>query len=193
MTIMKTLINFIFCKLLYRVNYINLDTLQSCKKCLICPNHSNIFDPTFIYPQVDNLFIMAKQELFKNTFIRWLLLKYNIFPTNRNTVDYKSLRHSLEILKNTENSKLLIFPEGRVIKQKQDIGKYYRKGAVYISASCNIPIVPVYITRRPKFFSKVSVIFGNPIYFSKEELNNKNTIIQKSKELINTIYNIDRS
>ena len=84
-----------------------------------------------------------------------------------------------------------MFPEGRVIKKKEDIGKYYRKGAVYISANCNIPIIPVYITMRPLFFSKVTVTFGEPIYIKKEELNSKQEIENKSKMLIQKIYELN--
>ena len=191
MNLMKNIVNLIFCKILYRVEYINLEKIKDIKKCLICPNHSNVFDPTFIYAKIDNLFIMAKSDLFKNKFVKWLFLKYNIFPTNREKVDFKSLSHSLEIFKNNENCKLLIFPEGRVIKKKEDIGKYYKKGAVYISGHCNIPIVPIYITMRPKFFTKVKVIFGNPIYIDKQEIDTKEKIKEKSKFLIMKIYNIN--
>ncbi len=188
--VMKNIVKFIFCKFLYKVEYVNLENIQNIKNCIICPNHSNVFDPTFIYAQVDNLYIMAKSELFKNRLIRWLFTKYHIFPTNREKIDFKSLSHSLSIFDGDNNNKLLMFPEGRVIKVKNDIGKYYKKGAVYISATCKIPIIPVYITMRPKFFTKVKVIFGNPIYISKNEIINKKQIEEKSKQLIKEIYNL---
>ena len=192
MNLIKNILNLVCCKILYRVKYVNLEKIKNVKRCLICPNHSNVLDPVFIYTKTDNLYIMAKSDLFKNKLIRWLLLKYNIFPTNREKVDFKSLYHSLEIFNtNNEERKLLMFPEGRVIKKKEDIGKYYRKGAVYISANCNIPIIPVYITMRPHFFSKVTVTFGEPIYIKKEELNSKQEIENKSKMLIQKIYELN--
>ena len=158
MQIMKNIVKFVFCKFLYNVEYVNLESVQNIKNCVICPNHSNIFDPTFIYAKVDNLYIMAKSELFKNKFINWLFTKYNIFPTNREKVDVKSVNHSLNIFETDSNAKLLMFPEGRVIKSKNDIGKYYKKGAIFISAKCNVPIIPVYITMYPRFFTNVKVI-----------------------------------
>lgn len=191
MKIMKKIVNLLFCKILYKIEYINLDNIKDIKKCIICPNHSNVFDPTFIYPVIDNLYIMAKSELFKNKFVKWLFLKYNIYPTNREKVDFKSLSYSLELFKNNEKIRLLMFPEGRVIKRKKDIGRYYRKGAVYISAKCEVPIIPVYITMRPKFFTKVKVIFGDPIYIDKQKLRSKRKIENMSKKIIDEIYKIN--
>ena len=89
MNFMKSVVNLIFCKILYKVEYINFEKIENIKRCIICPNHSNVFDPTFIYAKFDNLFIMAKSELFKNKFLKWLFTKYNIFPTNREKVDFK--------------------------------------------------------------------------------------------------------
>lgn len=192
MQIMKNIVKFVFCKFLYNVEYVNLESVQNIKNCVICPNHSNIFDPTFIYAKVDNLYIMAKSELFKNKFINWLFTKYNIFPTNREKVDVKSVNHSLNIFETDSNAKLLMFPEGRVIKSKNDIGKYYKKGAIFISAKCNVPIIPVYITMYPRFFTNVKVIFDNPIYMNKSEIFNKEQIEKKSKELINEIYSLNK-
>ena len=193
MNFMKSVVNLIFCKILYKVEYINFEKIKNIKRCIICPNHSNVFDPTFIYAKFDNLFIMAKSELFKNKFLKWLFTKYNIFPTNREKVDFKSLAYSLEIFKNNDKDvKLLMFPEGRVIKKKEDIGKYYRKGAVFISANCDVPIIPVFITRRPKFFTKVKVIFGNPIYIDKNSISSKLQVKEQSKKIIDEIYNLDK-
>ena len=70
------------------------------------------------------------------------------------------------------------------------MGKYYKKGAVFIAANSNVPIIPVYITRKPKFFSKVKVIFGEPIYIKKEDLNDKKQVKNKSKQLIEKIYEL---
>ena len=86
---------------------------------------------------------------------------------------------------------LLIFPEGKVIKEEKEIRKIAKKGVVFISASLNVPILPVNITRRPKFFSKVTVSFGTPYYIDKSILEDKSKIINESKKLVNTIYDLN--
>lgn len=55
-----------------------------------------------------------------------------------------------------------------------------------------MPIIPVYITMYPRFFTNVKVIFDNPIYMNKSEIFNKEQIEKKSKELINEIYSLNK-
>lgn len=192
MKYMKKFVEVLCCKILFRVKYINIENIKQIDRCVICPNHSCIFDPTFIFPIVDNLYIMAKSELFRNRVISNLFRKYNVFPIDRNRVDAQSLMHSLDIFKDTGEKRLLIFTEGKVVKNAEDIGKSVKKGAVYIAANSGVPIIPVYITRRPKLFSRVEVIFGKPIHIAREEVDNKEKIIELSRELIKKIYDLGK-
>ena len=96
MNFMKSVVNLIFCKILYKVEYINFEKIKNIKRCIICPNHSNVFDPTFIYAKFDNLFIMAKSELFKNKFVKWLFTKYNIYSTNIEKMVYNRIKYIVQ-------------------------------------------------------------------------------------------------
>ncbi len=187
---MKKFIKFLFCKFLFRVEYINFDNLNLEDKLIIAPNHSCIFDPFFIYPITRNLSIMAKSEVLKYPILGKIFKHYNVFPVNRNKTDAKSLLHSMNIFKQDGIQELLIFPEGKVIKDEKEIRQVAKKGVVFISASLNVPILLVKITRRPKFFSKVTVTFGKPYYIDKSILEDKSKIINESKKLVNIIYNL---
>lgn len=189
---MKKFIKFLFCKILFHVHYYNTENLQKYDKFLICPNHSSVFDPFFIYPMSNNLSIMAKSEIFKNKLIAKILRHYNVFPVDRKKVDFKSLLHSLNIFKNNNFCELLIFPEGGVVKIQDDIGKKFHNGATFISAKLDIPIVPVFITRRPRFFSKVLVIFGEPYFLDRKLLKDKTKLKKESQKLINKIYDLNQ-
>lgn len=187
---MKNFVSFLFCHVLYHVHYIHLENLKKETRCVICPNHSHVFDPTFIYPVADDVYIMAKADLFKNKLLAKLFHHYHIFPINRERTDAKSLLYSLEIFKNTKKRKLLIFPEGAVCKTEEEIGKKVRNGAVFIATHADVPIIPVFITRRPKLFSKVMVIFGEPIHLNPAIANDKVKIKEESKKLIDVIYSL---
>lgn len=192
MKLLRFIIQIIFCKILFRVKYENEEVLKKFDKAIICPNHSNVFEPIFFFPlEKENLYIMAKSELFKNKFINWLFTKNNIFPINRNKTDPKSMFHSLEIFEENEKAKLLIFTEGKVIRWKKDIGKYFKKGAVFIAGNCNVPIIPVYITRRPIFFMRITVTFGEPIFIEKSQIQDKQNVVKLSKNLIREIYKLN--
>lgn len=187
---MKNFVNMFFCHFLFRVSYDGLENLELYPKYLVCPNHSNIFDPFFIYPKTSNLYIMAKSELFGHKLFGKLLKRYNVFPVNRNTKDPGSLLYSMEIFKTDTPTQLLIFTEGGVVKYEKDIGKKVKNGATFISANLDIPIIPAYITRRPRLFSKVHVTFGKPIFNNKEILKNKSDLRSASMELVNKIYSL---
>lgn len=187
---MKKFVDFFCCHFLYHVTYKGLENLEKYDQFLICPNHSNVLDPFFIYTVSDNLYIMAKSELFKYKLLSKILKHYNVFPVNRNKKDPGSLFYALDIFNTKEKCQLLIFPEGGILKTDNEIGTKFRKGATFIAAQTDIPIVPVFITRRPKFFSKIEVVFGEPFHISKDVLEDKQLLIDKSKELIDIIYKL---
>lgn len=180
----------ISCHLLFRIKYENVEILKKFDKCLICPNHSRVFDPIFLFPKVDNMYGMAKSELFKNRLLKHFLEYHNVIPVDRERADATSLKKAIRVLKKNDKIKLLIFPEGRVLKDKKERGEV-KDGAVYIASMAEVPIIPVYITARPRFFSKVTVKFGEPLYTSKQDLKDKEKIKARSKELMTRIYSME--
>ena len=186
-------IKWLCCKLLYKVEVHNSEALDKYNSYLICPNHSCVFDPVFVYPgkYENNVHIMAKAELFNHISFRWLAKRFNIFPIDREKTDVRSLLKSLDVFKNDENAKLLMFPEGKIVIEESDAGRVYKKGAAFVAAHINKPIVPVFITRRPKFFQKVDVIFGEPFFLDTKEQNGQNKMEHLSQEIIDSIYKLN--
>ncbi len=178
---------------MFRVKYHNEEVLDKYPTYLICPRHSCVLDPLFVFPQKydSDIYIMAKQELFKHASFRWLAKKYNVFSIDRENVDVKSLLKSITIFKENPKAKLIIFPEGKVVKNIDEQGHVYKKGAAFIASHINKPIIPVYITRRPWIFHKVDVIYGEP-YIIGEQNNKGNKLDNISMELINKIYSLNK-
>jgi 1-acyl-sn-glycerol-3-phosphate acyltransferase len=185
----KKLVYYIFCKFFYRVEYLDKQNEESLDKCLICANHSFWVDPIFIYSVTKNLYVMAKAELFKIGVIGKIFRYFGIFPINRGKKDSTSILHSVNILIDNPNSKLLVFPEGTRVK-KIDEHVNAKKGAVYIALKAKVPIVPIYITRRPRIFSKVYVKYGKPIYLDFDKHDDKEYISVKSQEVLDIIYSM---
>ena len=86
---------------------------------------------------------------------------------------------------------MIIFPEGRVVKNKAELGKVYKKGAAFIAAHLDKPIIPVFITTRPKPFSKVKLIYGEPYFINKEDKKHSRNLDEISKELVEKIYTLN--
>ena len=187
MRILTRFLKWLSCSFFYRVKYHNAEVLDKYNTYLICPSHSCVFDPAFVFPTKYefDVHVMAKSELFKHASFRWLANRYNAFAIDRENVDVKSLLQSIDVFKKNENAKLIMFPEGKIIKNEEEVGTVYKKGAAFIASHMEKAIIPVYISRRPKFFQKVHVYFGEP--FMINELGTKN-LDDISKKLIKSIY-----
>ncbi len=189
----RKLIRFIFCKLLFDVKYINSNLESNMKSCVVCSNHLSASDPFFLYADSKNLSIMAKAELFTFKPFGYILKKFGVFPIKRGEKDAKSIIHAVNILKKDEDSKLLIFPEGTRIKDGRRIpGKI---GAVYVAMKAEVPILPVRIIKEdPKktFFTKVWVIYDDPIVLDKSKIKDKEYLKKSTNDLLDRIYSLDK-
>lgn len=187
---MRSFVSLLFTHVLYRTRYFNLDKLNKFDKCLICPNHSDRFDPCFIYARTNDLCIMAKAELFKNKIIGALFRYFDVFPIRRGEHDSRSLIHAIKLFKNVDKRKLLIYIEGERMHKDEPRGTA-KVGPVFIAAEAGVPIVPAYVTKNPKMFSKVKVTFGDAICIDKSKIKDKEYVKETSNKLLDIIYNLN--
>ena len=183
------LLKFLFSHLLFRVKYVNLENMNKIEKGVVCPNHSCIFDPFWVYFKVENMWIMAKAELFKNKILAKIYKAYNVFPIKRGQKDASSLLHSINVIEENDKAKLLIFPEGTRIKKDKERGRA-KVGPVFIASKANVPIIPVHITKNPKLFSRVTVVFGEPIDVPNNIHEDKKEMQNFSDVLLDKIYEL---
>ncbi len=179
------------CHILFHIKYNNLEILDKYDKYIICPNHSRIFDPIFLYPKIENMYSVAKSELFRNKFVANFLTYHKAIPIEREKKDIKGTKQILKLLKEHNNIRLLIFPEGGIYEDNYKYNKRNTKtGAICISNLTKLPIIPVHITQRPCYFSKVTVTFGNAFIPDIKALKNKELLNKEASKLINIIYNL---
>ena len=190
-SIVRWFIKIFLCKIFYRVEFINKENEEKLNKCLICPNHSNTVEPAWIYSKTKDICIMAKAELFENKFLAKLYKYFGVFPIRRGEHDVRSIIHAINLFKDVDKRKLLIFPEGERMKKEQKRG-VAKTGPVYIACKAHVPIVPVYITKNAKLFSRVKIIYGRPIYISEEVIHDKKLLKKKSEEILNTCYELKK-
>lgn len=188
-TIIKWIINIFLCNVFYKVKYVGIEKLKNLDKCVICPNHSNTVEPAWIYAKSENIAIMAKAELFQNKIWDKIFRYFDVFPIHRGEHDIRSLIHAINLFKNVDKRKLLVFPEGERLRKNQDRIPA-KVGPLYIAAKAEVPIIPVYITKNAKLFSKVYIIFGDPIYISKDVIKDKEKIKNLANEIMDKIYNL---
>lgn len=128
---------------------------------LLCANHASGWDPILIalaLPNDSRLYFMAKEELFKNGFLRWLITKLGGFPVKRGGNDLAAMKTSLKVLGNGD--RLLVFPEGTRVEKEGDADA---KGGITVMANrTGVPIIPIYCGGKKKLFYRYTIAFGTP-------------------------------
>ncbi len=104
---------------------------------------------------------MAKEELFKNPILRWILIHSHAFPVKRDNPGPSVIKTPVKMLKNTNRS-LIMFPSGT--RHSAEL----KGGAALISKMAKVPIVPAVYQGPVKFSQlllkkRVTIRFGEPI------------------------------
>ncbi len=178
--------------LLYRVKVVGKENIEKGKPYILCPNHISNWDPPTIIASIkrNDVYVLAKEEMFVNGFIKWLAKKVHALPVRRGKHDMKLLKDSVKVLK--ENHMILIFAEGTRNGMKKN-GKI-QNGAVLMSLMSGVPIIPVGIQSKTKYrpFTKVKINIGKPMDFSeyKDKKGEKETLDKLSKEVMNEMIRL---
>lgn len=110
---------------------------------------------------------MAKKELFKNRFLKWLMDGLNAFPVDRENPGPSSIKYPRKLIK--DGGIVGIFPSGTRTTEEAPL----KRGAVTIAAYAKSPIMPAAYIGPNNFKEllkrqKPKLIFGDPIYLSEE-------------------------
>lgn len=133
---------------------------------IIASNHVSNWDPVLVglgCPR--EVHFMAKQELFRNPLLRWLITAYNALPVRRGEADHRALRLAARVLK--RGGALLMFPEG-TRSTDGELGRA-KAGVGFLACTTGAAIVPACIVGSSSLRSAVSrrtplrVAFGEPV------------------------------
>jgi len=117
---------------------------------------------------------MAKDTLFDNKIMGFMLRHVETFPVRRGTSDIGALRETLRRLK--RGLPVVMFPEGTRKGSGKEVA--IQTGIGFLAVKGEVPVLPVFIEGSDqvlppgaKMFKRrrVSVTFGTPLKFSKEQ------------------------
>jgi len=132
---------------------------------------------------------MAKAELFNNKLFGALIRALGAFPVHRGKGDIGAIKSALTRLRDGET--VAMFPEGRRVRDNEKATA--KPGAVMIAHKAKVPVVPVKISGKYRFMSKLCVTFGEPITY--ENLYDEKLTVEQlqslANELMEVIYNLD--
>jgi 1-acyl-sn-glycerol-3-phosphate acyltransferase len=138
--------------------------------CVYICNHFGMLDPA--YPACttwEGIHFIAKTEVNKMPLIGFLFRKVKGISVNRDGNDVRALLDCFKCLKNGE--KICIFPEGTRNKTGVEL-QPFRHGAAAIAIKAKVPIVPMMLYKKPRYFRMTHVLMGEPIelteYYDKK-------------------------
>lgn len=177
---------------LYRVKVVGKENIEKDKPYILCPNHTSNWDPPTIVAALkrNDVYILAKEEMFVNGFIKWLAKEVHAFPVKRGKQDTALLKNCIKVLKETHI--VLLFPEGtrNGIEKKGKI----QNGAVLMSLMSGVPIIPIGMQAKKKYipFTKVKINIGKPMNINeyKNKRNDKETLDTLSKNLMDEMIRL---
>lgn len=142
----RLILLFIF-KVFFRIDINGQHNLPQKGGAIVMSNHISAFDPPLLAAVLDRpVRFMAKKELFKNPFLRFVLYLAEAFPVDRSKNDIRAVKNALRVLK--EGELLGLFPEGtRRPEGKLGLPK---AGSVMLAIKSDVPILPIGIKNIKK-------------------------------------------
>ena len=153
-------------KLLWRFRGLHSERVPGRGPVVIACNHVSNWDPILVGLGCRReVHFMAKEELFRNPLLGWLIRAYNALPLRRGAVDRRALRMAAGVLEG--GGALVMFPEGTRSRDGR-IGPG-KPGVGYVACASGAPVVPAYITgsealaRAFRTRRAVLVAYGEPL------------------------------
>ena len=159
---MRGLVRLIITIINGRPRYQGRENLPEGAYILVGP-HRTWFDPLYyaLAGSPMKFSFMAKEELFKNPVLRFILVHANAFPVNRQHPGPSAIKTPVKFLRSGKLS-LIMFPSGT--RHSQEL----KGGATVIAKMAGVPLVPT-VYQGPLTFKqlfsrqRVTVRFGKPI------------------------------
>ena len=157
--VLKAILKPIFFFLL-NVKVINKEALNYEGGMILMANHVSGWDPILLHMAARcKVRYMAKAELFKFKPLGWLIKAFGAFGVERGRGDMGAMQQAFKIVR--EGGTLGIFPEGTRSK-KGELGRF-QHGASMIAMRAETRILPVYISRKARLFTRCYIVVGEPI------------------------------
>lgn len=165
-TMMRGIVRFVLFVLNGNSRFQNKEALPTDENYILVAPHRTWWDPLYmaVGARPKKFSFMAKEELFKNPVLRFILKHANAFPVDRQNPGPSAIKTPVRILKNTDLS-LIMFPSGS--RHESDL----KGGMALIAKMAKVRIVPC-VYQGPLSFKdlmkrkRVTMRFGEPIDIS---------------------------
>jgi len=155
----------LFLKVFYPTKIVGKNNLPKGAAILSC-NHTSNFDAILIAVNTwEKKYYLTKKEWFQNKLIGWFMKKIGCIKIDRNSTDITAVKNCLKVLK--DGKKLFIFPEGTRNKSEDLSLGQVKQGVSMFAIKAKVPVVPMYISSRPRFCHRTKIVVGEPFELSE--------------------------
>jgi len=143
---------------------------------ILAMNHQSFLDPPLAGTACDRgIYFLARRSLLDSPVFGWLLPKLNVIPVNQEGIDRNALKVLIRTIR--EGNCALVFPEGS--RTLDGSLQPAQAGVGLVIAKTLAPVVPLRIFGafdawpiggRIRLFRQITVVVGEPIYFSENDL-----------------------
>ena len=165
-------------RMIFSMRVIHPERMVESGPLLIAVNHSSFFDPPLAgICSRRGVYYLARKTLLKWPFFGPLFPAMNVIPVERDGTDMSALREVIKKVK--EGNAVLLFPEGT--RSLDGDLQPARAGIGLVIAKTGAPVLPMRIFGAYEAFpknarrfqlSQISVVIGEPIHFTAEEISN---------------------
>jgi len=177
---------YLYCKVVYRLKVIGKENIPKEGPVIYCGNHRSYLDPPLIVVTAGrHVRFMAKEELTKNKFLKFLGYVFDAIYVKRDNKEIAALKTTLKALKNKES--IAMFPEGT--RNGLEKGESVKEGVAFFILQTGAKVQPVGIVGGEKPFKRVYVNYGKPLDYSDRVTKkpSKEELEQVSKEIMDNI------
>lgn len=150
-----------FVRLLFPVTFHHLENAQQDAPAIMISNHNSLMDPILLAMANKRYHVrfLGKKELVKNPVLKWFFGLLDMIPVDRHNTDMAAIRSCMKVL--SAGHVLGVFPEGT--RHKQGVMEDLESGIALIALRSKAPLLPVYISDKPRLFRRIHVYCGNTI------------------------------
>lgn len=181
---------YIWCKIYYRAEIKGLENVPKEGALIFAGNHRSYLDPPLIVVTAKrNMRFLAKEELTKNQFLRFLGWTFDAILVKRNEKDVGPVKESLKTLK--EGKCIALFPEGT--RNGLEKGEKVKDGVAFFAVRSGAKVVPCGIKGGEKGNRKVTITYGNPLdYSSYKGSKDKDVLDKVTQEIMQNILELTK-
>ena len=150
---------------IFPVRYHNTEEFKLDAPYILISNHKSALDPLIIASPCKKYEVrfVGKKELTKKKWVANLLEKgLHMITVDRHHTDLAAMRQCTRVLK--EGKVLAIFPEGT--RHLPDLMSEVETGTSVLALRANVPLLPVFISRKLSFLRVTHVYVGKPMDIS---------------------------